>query len=443
MSVSAGAGKPKPYAMPVHGRCDARAFGHGLPADGFAAIVSPMSPGSVRRNVAILTVCQGLGMTAVTLMLTVSALTGEWLAPDKSLATLPLSLQFLATMLATVPASLLMRRIGRRAGFTFGAAFGLASGAISLGAAAAGSFWLFCVGNALLGVAMGFALFYRFAAAEAVDPAFRAKAISWVLSGGVAAAIIGPELAKWSRDLTAATFAGCFAATAVLFAISMLLLQWLHMPRPGAAELRAAGRPLARIARQPVFVVAALGGMVGYAVMALVMTAAPLAMIGHRHGFEDAAFVIQWHAIAMFAPSFVTGHLIRRFEVLNVLLTGAALIAGCIGVGLSGAGVLEYWLALVLLGLGWNFLYIGATALLTEAYRPAETAKVQALNDFLIFSLVALSSFSSGVLQDEFGWRMVNLVAIPPILAAFLATIWLKVHRRRRVAIEHGGAGIA
>jgi MFS family permease len=328
-----------------------------------------------------------------------------------------------------------MRRIGRRGGFQLGAAIGLASGLVSLGAALAGSFWLFCVGNAVFGVGQGFAVFYRFAAADAADLDYRPKAVSLVLSGGVAAAILGPELAKRSDDLIAgAPFGGTFIAVAVLYVAVIALQRALAIPRPSDSERLVAGRPLAEIARQPSFAVAVLAGMVCYGIMVLLMTAAPLAMVGHLHSFDDAAFVIQAHALGMFAPSFVTGHLIRRFGLMNVLLAGAALMAACIAAGLSGTGMTEFLVSMFFLGVGWNFLFIGATTLLTETYRPEERAKVQAVNDFLIFGLVAISSFSSGALLNLFGWEMVNYAAILPLAAVVAATLWLKGRRRAQPA---------
>ncbi len=390
---------------------------------------------TVLRNVRILAVCQALTMTAVVAMLTVSALAGQALATDKALAALPLGLQFLATMVTTIPASLLMRRIGRRAGFQLGASIGLVSGLVSLGAAMEGSFWLFCVGNAVFGIGQGFAVFYRFAAADAADLDYRPKAVSLVLSGGVAAAILGPEIAKRSDDLIAgAPFGGTFIAVALLFVVVLVLQRALTIPRPTGSEWLVAGRPLLEIVRGPSFAVAVLAGMVGYGIMVLLMTAAPLAMVGHRHAFDDAAFVIQAHALGMFAPSFVTGHLIRRFGLMNVLLAGAALMAACVAAGLSGTGMTEFLASMFFLGVGWNFLFIGATTLLTETYRPEERAKVQAVNDFLIFGMVAISSFSSGALLNVFGWETVNYAAILPLAAVVAATLWLKGRRRAQPA---------
>ncbi|MGH6959047.1 MAG: MFS transporter, partial [Dongiaceae bacterium] len=230
-----------------------------------------------------------------------------------------------------------------------------------------------------------------------------------------------------------AEFAGCFAVLMALAIGILLLLQLIRIPPPTEAERRERGRPLGEILRQPVLVVAVLCGMIGYSVMSLVMTATPLAMVGHHHGFDDAAFVIQWHVLGMFIPAFFTGHLIARYGTLHVMLGGAVLLAACVGINLAGARVIEFWTALLALGVGWSFLYIGASTLLTESYRPAERATVQAFNDFMIGVAVSLASFSSGALHSRFGWEAVNYGVAPLILAAIVEMLWLLQFRRRRV----------
>lgn len=402
-----------------------------------------MSASLSRRNVPLLTACQALVMTGASVTMVASALVGQMLAVDKGLATMPLAFQYTATMLATVPASLLMRRFGRRAGFSLGSLIGIGGGAVAGFAIYIGDFWLFVLGSVLLGATMGFATYYRFAAADIADERHRSRAISLVMAGGVVAAISGPELAKWSAGLLAPlTFAGCFAAIVVLHVGVLLLLRATRIPAPTAVERGDSGRPLRSIARQRVFVVAALSGMVGYSVMALVMTATPLAMVACGFGFADAAFVIQWHALGMFAPSFITGRLIARFGVLTIMATGALLMLICVAVNLSGVAMLQFWSGLVLLGLGWNFLFIGATALLTETYTPAERAKTQALNDFLVFSAVAAASFFSGAVHNRLGWEGVNLAAIVPVVAALGAVLWLRT-RRSAAARPAEAAGTA
>ncbi len=389
---------------------------------------SEISPDPSRKNVILLALSLALAMSGVAIIGTVSPLAGYMLAADKSLATVPLALQMVFVMISTIPASMLMRRIGRRAGFIVGQGIGLTAGVICVTAIHQGSFVLFAVGSALIGSHNAFWQYYRFAAAETATAAFRSRAISLVMGGGVVAAIFGPELAKFSRDLLAPlTFAGSYAAIGALCIATVALLAFIDIPKPEAQELKDTGRPLTEIGRQPTFVVAVLSAMVGMAVMALVMTATPIAMMVSGHEFEDAAFVIQWHLLGMFVPSFFTGHLIQRFGVLNIILVGVLLNLACVGVNLSGVEVLQFWGSLVLLGVGWNFMFIGGTSLLTETYHPAERAKVQAFNDFLVFGLVTVGSFSSGVVLHAFGWEAVNYAVIAPVLIAFAAAVWLRL----------------
>jgi MFS family permease len=337
-----------------------------------------------RRNVAVLALCQALYMTGTSMVLTVTALAGTAIAPVKSLGTLPLSLQFVATMLATLPASLLMRRYGRRTGFVTGALAGMLGAAICFYALVKGNFPLFAVGAALIGVFNGFAIYYRFAAADTADAAFRPKAISLVMAGGVLAAFAGPNLAKLTVEVfPGASYAGCFLALVGLHALTIFMLSFIDIPTPSAAEQKANGAPLGQILRRPTIVVAVLAAVAGYSSMNLVMTATPLSMVGHDFAFSDAAMVIQWHVFAMFGPSFFTGHLIARFGHLNVIMAGTALILLCVAINLSGTSLYHYLLALVALGAGWNFMYVGGSALLTTAHDPAERAKVQGFNEFL------------------------------------------------------------
>jgi MFS family permease len=367
-----------------------------------------------RINVLLLTLCQALVMTGNNILATTAALVGYSLLVDKSWATLPTALQMSGTMAAIVPASFLMARLGRRNGFTIGAAIGGTGAATAVLAMFLASFPLFCLGTALLGSYSGFAAYYRFAAAETALPEFRGKAISLVMAGGVAAAIFGPEAAKWSRDLFAPVFfAGCYVLIVAFCLASIVLLRFVTFPAASAVTQPVLARPLRAIVGQPMFLMAASAGMIAYGMMSLVMTATPLAMLGCDLPFEDAAFVIQWHALGMYAPSFVTGHLIDRFGATRVMLTGVVLLGSCAAIALSGVALPQFWLALVLLGIGWNFLFIGSTALLTGTYSAAERAKTQAANDFLIFGMVALSSFSSGVMLNFFGWNAVNLLILP------------------------------
>ncbi len=379
-----------------------------------------------RRDVYLLAVCQALLATGNAVVVSTSALVGQTLAPD-SLATLPLFLQFVAIMSATLPASLLMRQIGRRAGFSIGAGFALTAGLLGSGAILIGSFPLFCVASIAYGVFMAFGLYYRFAAADASTPAFRPRAISYVLAGGVVAAIAGPELAKATDDLLGpALFAGSYAAIAGIGGLTLLTLIFLRMPLPSLEERRGEGRPTLQIMRQPAFVIALAAAAIAQGSMVLVMTATPLAMAFCGHGFDQTAFVIQWHILGMFAPSFFTGHLIGRLGVLNVMALGALLILTCLGVALSGGDVAQFWVSLLLLGVGWNFMFVGATTLLTSTYEPAEKARIQAVNDLIIFAVAALASLSSGILHHLIGWQAVNLSMVLPTLVMLGAILWLR-----------------
>ncbi len=385
-------------------------------------------------SVAVLAVCQALGMSCLALSITVTALVGSGLAPTPALATLPLALQFVATAATTIPASLLMGRYGRRAGFTLGSLFGIAGGVVSCLAVFQADFWLFCAGAALLGGFGTHIALYRFAAADVAGPAYRSRAISYVMIGGIVAAVLGPELAKWTKDLFApVTFAGGYAGIAVLAFGTLVLIQFAALPPPLSREARSQGRPLSEIVRQPTLIVAVLCAMVAYGAMNLVMVSTPLAMVACAHPFETAAFVIQWHVVGMYAPSFVTGHIIHRVGALPVIAVGGLLILGCALVNLTGVEVLQFWAALVLLGVGWNFMFVGGTTLLTETYRPEEQARVQAFNEFMVFGTTAVTALASGAVFSALGWQAVNLGILAPVALATGAALWLR-HRRRAAA---------
>lgn len=386
------------------------------------------------RNVLLLAACQALAMSAMTIMITVAALTGRMLAVNDTFATLPLAFQFLATWLTTIPASTLMQRIGRRWGFAIGTLLGVAGGALIALSIVFLSFWLMCIGNVLVGMCMGFALFYRFAAADAADETFRAKAISWVVSGGVIAALVGPELARHTRDILGPyLYAGSFLAIMALFAISFILVQFLRIPRPVTVSASGRGRPLAQIIAQPKFIVAALSSMVAYGVMNFIMVATPFAVEDCGFGPDATPGVIQLHALGMFAPAFVTGHLINRFGVRRILIAGAMLLSAAIVADLTGLTLWNFWIGLSLLGVGWNFLFVGGSALLTETYLPEERSRVQGINDFFVYGTVACSSFMSGWVYQTYGWSIINAVGIPLIGLSLLATGWL-IWRARRAA---------
>ncbi len=399
--------------------------------------VTAQGGGSARRNVTLLSGGLALSMSGGILVMTVTALTGTMLAPSPELATLPLTVQFIMTMATTIPASLFMRRVGRRVGFSVGQIIGVIGALVSCYAIFEHNFWLFVVGGGLIGSHNAFWQYYRFAAADTASADFKSRAISYVMAGGVVAAILGPELARYSRDLfEPIMFAGPYAVLAALSLCTLLLLQFIRIPGLTVEERKDSGRPLSVIARQPAFIVAVLSAMLGYAVMSFVMTATPLAMAACDHGFGDTAFVIQWHALGMTVPSFFTGHLIRRFGVLTIIKIGALLNLGTVIVGLSGIDVTEFFLALLFLGVGWNFMFVGGTTLLTEAYTPAERNKVQALNDFLVFGLVSVASLGAGAIQNLWGWEAINMMVIVPTLIAFLAALWLRLFNGRNKAAD-------
>lgn len=383
------------------------------------------------KNVVLLAICQALSMSGMIMNMTVTALAGETLAPDPAYATLPLAFQFTATMLTTMPAALYMRQVGRRLGFTTGVLIGVTGAFVGVSAIFSGNFLLFCLASMMIGSFQGFAVLYRYAAADTASDSFRPRAISLVLAGGVVAALLGPELAKASYDWFAPVmFAGSFVAIAVVQALSLSFLAFVQIPRPSAESRAESGRPLLEIARQPTFLVAVMGAMVGYGSMTFVMTATPLAMEDCGFAFHDSAVVIQWHAVGMFAPSFFTGSLINRFGVIRIMLTGVAAYLLCIAINFSGIEFLQFFSALVLLGIGWNFLFIGGTTLLTESYRPSERAKVQGFGDFLVFSASTVAAFSSGYINHNFGWQAVNLGILPLAVAVGIALIWYGSRRR-------------
>ncbi len=373
-------------------------------------------------------------MTATSAVVTTAALIGYSLAEDKALSTLPLGMQFIAVMLVTAPASLLMKRIGRRDGFTVGLFFGLIGSGLAIIAIREADFILFCIASFFIGTFNGFGQYYRFAAADAAEDSYKSRAISLVMAGGVIASI-GPLLANLSKDLLPPDiFAGVYVLIALLYLASIITLRFVKIPKPGVAE-RGGGRPLVQIVRQPVFVVAALGGMISYMLMSLLMSAIPLAMQGSGHEFFNTAQVIQWHVFAMFAPAFFTGHLIRWFGVNIVMTVGALLIGASVAINLIGVELIYFWVAGMTLGVGWCFLFVGGTTMVTESYSPAEKAKTQAANDFLVFGSVACAALLSGVLYEWLGWAAMNYIAIPFVVIVLISLFILVLARRRTTAL--------
>ena len=380
----------------------------------------------MKRNVALLALSQAMLITGTSLLLATCALVGMTLTSIKSLATLPLALLFLAQMATTIPASLYMKRVGRRLGFITSAVFGMTGAAIATIGIFKAEFSIFCFGTILIGVFNGFGQYYRFAAAETAPEEYRSRAISYVLAGGLIAAFAGPNLAKWSRQLLPEEFAGSFAILIGIYLLALGIAFFLRMPEPGAAARATGGRPLGEIARQPAYLVAVASAMVGYGVMNVIMIATPLAMHDYAHPFSDTAFVIQWHVFGMFAPSFFTGQLIRKFGTANIMLAGVVLLGLCVGINFTGIAVIHFWSSLIFLGLGWNFMFVGATTLLTETYFLNEKAKAQALNDFIVFGTVTLTSFSSGAVQNILGWKTINMAVIPFLILIVFANLWLR-----------------
>ncbi|HYB10470.1 MAG TPA: MFS transporter [Alphaproteobacteria bacterium] len=383
------------------------------------------------KNVHLLFLLQALANTVTSLVVTTTALAAQTIAEDKTLVTLPFALQFLSMMASTTPASLLMRRIGRRNGFTIATLVLMGAGLLAAYSLSIRSFPLYCLAGVLLGSFNAFAMYYRFTAGEVASEEMRSKAISYVMAGGTVAALCGPKLAIWARDLLApVTFAGSFIVVAVIGVLSFVVLRFVEVPALNAAERRDSGRPLAEIARQPAFIVALLGGTIGYFAMNVVMTSTPLAMVACGLSFGDSAFVIQWHVLGMYAPAFVMGHFIQKFGVLRVMSVGVVLMFICLGINLAGASLAHFWPALFLLGVGWSCLFIGATTLLGYAYKPAERAKVQAVNDTSVFALVTIGAFSSGAIQSHFGWTAVNLAILPGLVIVAIAIVWLRLRPR-------------
>jgi MFS family permease len=379
-----------------------------------------------KHNAVVLAAAMALGGSSPAIVVSLGGLVGQTLASNKELATLPVSLLNLGLALGTIPAAMLMRKAGRRIGYVVGAGIGLAGGCLAAFGIASYSFVLFCLGTLIIGSYGSFNQSYRFAATDAASEAFKPRAISWVMTGGLIAGVVGPQTVIWTRDaVEGAPFAGAFLGQAALAFLSMIVV-WFLRPAPVsvASTNAGGGRPLLEIVRQPRFIVAAVTGLVSYSLMTFMMTAAPLAMIGCGHSVGAAALGIQWHILAMFGPSFFTGRLISRYGKGPVTAAGLVLIAVSAVIGLSGITIAHFWITLILLGLGWNFGFIGATALVTDCYRPEERAKVQAANDFLIFGSVAVASFSSGKLLSAGGWESVNWLVFPPVLIALALLAW-------------------
>jgi len=399
------------------------------------ARLAPGDPSS--RNVALLALAQALfmsvqGMGSATTPLAAHALLD---ADHKWLATMPVFLVQLGIMVATVPASLLMAAIGRRLGFSIGAAFGVLCGLIGVVALYRRSFPMLCLAAGFQGAQAAFFWYFRLAAADTSAPAFRAKAISLVMAGGVLAGFIGPQVARAAVDwLAPVTFAGIYLAMSGFSMLVLVLVQGLSIATLAKGERGAGGRSMRIIARQGAYRVALASSVFGYAVMTLTMSATPLAMLACGYRFGDSATVIEAHIIAMFLPSFFTGHLIQRFGVLSIIAAGGLIELLCAIVNLAGAKFANFLVANILVGIGWNFTFIAGSTLLTYTYTPAERGKVQASHDFAVYTATAAAAALSGMLQAKAGWAVTNLTAIPLLIAVVGAALWLGMRRQRLVS---------
>ncbi len=375
-----------------------------------------------RGNVTRLAVAQALAGANSTIVYATGAVVGDMLAPSKALATLPVSIFVVGMALCTLPAGVIAERHGRRTVFLLGAGSGVLAGLIAALAVFYASFWLFCVSTFFGGVYAAVVLSFRFAAADCAAPERRARALSAVMAGGVFAGVIGPQLVTHTMNLWVPLFAATFVGQAVVAALSAVILAGVDLPRPTAAD-RSAGRPLGIIARQPRFILAVICGVVSYLLMNFLMTAAPLAMKLCGLTQESANLGLQWHVIAMYAPSFWTGRLITRFGATAVVAVGLALIATSSAVGLLGIDIAHFWATLILLGIGWNFGFIGASAMVLECHRPEEKERVQSFNDFVVFGTMTIGSFLSGGLLSFFGWSTVLVLSFAPLVIAMMALI--------------------
>lgn len=378
-----------------------------------------------KKNVLILATCQVLFGTGRSLLIATAPLIAYGIASHKGLATLPTSLVIVGTAVMTIPASLFMRRVGRQVGFVVGSIIGVVSGLVCAFSVLHSNFWLFAFGTFLFGLFAGFAQLYRFAAADVASEDFKSKAISLVLAGGVVSGFLGPESAKIGQNLvTSVPFVGAYLILTGVTILAIFVLFFLDIPMMTPEERAGPRRPIIQIMKQPVFLVAATAAMISQGVMNFLMTATPIAMCNAQHQFADTALVIEWHIFGMFAPGFVTGHLINKFGEVKMIIIGLALQFVCVGVALVGVEVAHFWLSMLLLGVGWNFAFTAGTSLMTRAYTVSERAKTQGTMNFLIYGFVSVLSLSSGALVHFFGWNVVNLGALPFLVIAVGATLW-------------------
>jgi len=388
-----------------------------------------------RSNVVRLAAAQALTGANSAVIFATGSIVGATLAPSIALATVPLSMYVVGLAAGTLPTGAISRACGRRVAFIIGTGCGVLTGLVGAFAILRGSFALFCCATFLGGLYGAVSQSYRFAAADGASAAFRPKAVSWVMAGGVFAGVLGPQLVQWTMDIWPSyLFAFSFVVQAVVALIAMAVLAGVDAPKPAPSDLHG-GRPLLDIVRQPRFIAAAFCGIVSYPMMNLVMTSAPLAMKMCGLSVSDSNFGIQWHIVAMYGPSFFTGSLIARFGAPRIVALGLSLEAAGAMIGLSGITAMHFWATLSVLGVGWNFSFVGASALVLETHRPQERNKVQAFNDFLVFGMMAVGSFSSGQLLANYGWSAVNMVVFPPVLLG-LAVLAVASFAKRRATSQ-------
>lgn len=375
----------------------------------------------MNRNVWLLSLCQALLMTGNILLISVIGLIGKQIAPSVSMITLPVALQFLGLMAATIPASLISGKLGRKRGFSIGNVVGITGASLATYALSQQHFYLFCFATFLLGIGIGFGTLYRFAAIEVCDENARHRAISISMAGGVLAAVLGPNLAimsqQWSQD---GLYIGAFASLIGLNILALLILQTIQFPKVSFNNQAPKADPLSVIVKAPNFIGAVFAAMVAYAVMNILMTATPLAMIGCGFDFNKAAGVIEWHVLGMFVPAFFTGSLIEKFGSRMMILAGGVLFVVCIAINIHGESIWHFRAALVVLGVGWNFMFIAATGLFSQSYQPQNKAKAQAFNEFVVFGCVTVTALLSGWLESTAGWQNLNIYVLPFVLAVIL-----------------------
>jgi MFS family permease len=385
----------------------------------------------MNRHLWLLAICQGLFLTNNITFIAINGLVGFSLAPLGWMATLPVMSYVVGGALSTGLVAKTQTRFGRKVSFQLGLLVALAATLLCAYAAVSKNFWLLCSATVIAGYYNANANLYRFAAAELAPSDWREKAVSLVMAGGLLGAVLGPNLAQYTRSLMAVPFAGAYLALAGVALLSMAVLSQIEFPPPPPKKFTQTGRPLRDILRQPTFIIAAATGALGFGVMNLLMAATPLAMQQCGLPFSDAALVLEWHVIGMFAPGFFTGHLIKRFGVLPIMGVGVVLNALCIGVALTGVDFQQFLIALFLLGVGWNFLFTGSTTLSLQTYAPEEKDRAQGALNFAVFATLALSSFASGLLVTTSGWQWLNLGSLVPVALTGAALVWLANQQRR------------